>query len=76
MQTALNLLTREGAIRVAFSPRLTPEQYAELILVIESPQSETRNELRKAIQAVATRWGSKVEIENLIQGNHNHGPPR
>ena len=74
MQTALNLLTRDGAIRVAFSPRLTTEQYAELMDVVESPKSETRIELRKALQAVAQLWGKEIEIENVVHGNHKAPP--
>jgi hypothetical protein len=30
METALHLLMRDGAARIAFYPHLTPEQYAEI----------------------------------------------
>ncbi len=62
MQTALHLLTRDGAIRVAFSPRLTVDQYAELMLVAASPQTTAKSQLRAALQESAEHWGRQIEV--------------
>jgi hypothetical protein len=64
MQTALHLLTREGAIHVVFSIRLTAEQYAGLVELVGIPTTATKAELRKAIEQTANRWGTVVEIDD------------
>jgi len=61
METGLRLLMRDGAIHVLFHPRLTSEQYAELMSVVEIPS--TRDELRETLMALAKKWGSEVKIE-------------
>jgi hypothetical protein len=59
METALQLLMRDGAVQIVFRPRLTPEQYAELASLIEGP--ETKAELCQAIE----RWAKKRGVEVL-----------
>jgi hypothetical protein len=73
MQTALHLLTRDGAIRVAFSPRLTSDQYAELMLVVEA-HSDTSAELRAALESTAKRWGNTVQVEEGTNGHVRTNP--
>ena len=64
MQTALHLLARDGAIKVAFSPRLSAEQYAELMEVVEMTQ--TKEELSEALRRAASAWGYEIEIEDGV----------
>lgn len=40
MKTSLNLLTRDGAVYVAFSPALSARQYAELLELVQRPTSD------------------------------------
>ena len=64
MQAELQLLTRDGAITVAFSRRLSAEQYADLLAVAKAPV--TKVELCAALQELAYRWGILVEIEDGV----------
>jgi len=66
MQTDLQLLTRDGAIHVAFSPRLTSDQYAELMVVVDSPVSGFKDKLCDALRAAAAQWGRTIEIEDGV----------
>ena len=61
METALQLLMRDGAVRVAFHPRLSSEQYAELMAICQ--RATTKDELRREAEAAAQRWGSTVEFD-------------
>jgi len=61
METALQLLMRDGALRMALHPKLTADQYRELLHAAE--QATTRDQLRKAVEALATQWGSGVQFE-------------
>lgn len=61
METALRLLMRDGATNFQFRPRLTSEQYTELMLVIERPA--TKEELRRELASLAKMWGSEVEFD-------------
>ncbi len=61
METGLQLLMRDGAVRVAFHPRLSSEQYAELMAICE--RATTRDELRLEVEAAARRWGSTLEFD-------------
>jgi hypothetical protein len=61
METALQLLMRDGAMRVAFHPRLSSEQYTELMAICQ--RATTKDELRKEAEAAAKRWGSTVEFD-------------
>ena len=64
METGLQLLMRDGAVRVAFQPRLTAEQYAELLRRVE--RSTTKDELRREMLAAAEKWGSKLDFDTEI----------
>jgi hypothetical protein len=55
---------RDGALRVAFHPRLTVEQYSELLERVNA--ATTKAELRAAMEALATKWGNQLEIDTVI----------
>jgi len=59
--TSLNLLTRDGALAVTFTPALTAQQYAELYDLACS--ADTANEMSSAVQSAAERWGTDVVID-------------
>lgn len=62
METGLRLLMRDGALCVRFHPRLTADQYAELVRLVETPS--TKAELRSAFEEFAKRWHCEVEFED------------
>jgi hypothetical protein len=62
METGLRLLMRDGAMYVRFHPRLTAEQYSELVLLVEKPA--TKAELRSVLEEFAKRWRCEVEFED------------
>jgi hypothetical protein len=64
VETTLHLLTKDGALRVAFSPRLAADQYDELVQIVEAHSTPTRYDLREAIQAAAWRWGNTADFED------------
>jgi hypothetical protein len=64
METGLQLLMRDGAVRVAFHPRLSAEQYAELLQRVE--RAATKEELRRALQEAAKRWGNELVFDTEI----------
>lgn len=59
--TSLNLLTRDGAICVTFSPALEPPQYDQLYDLTKSV--ETQDDLCKVVLALASRWNRQVIID-------------
>ena len=59
-QTALNLLTRDGAIAVRFTPALGREHYTELVDI--ACAALDAQELEDALKSAANRWGIAVEI--------------
>lgn len=61
-KTTLRILMADGAMVATFFPTLTPEQYAELHALVESPT--TKEELRRAIERAAKLWGVKVELDS------------
>ena len=61
METGLQLLMRDGAARIAFQPRLTAEQYAELMSLAEC--CATRADLESAVKGAAQRWHKQAEFE-------------
>jgi hypothetical protein len=69
METSLHLLTRDGAIRVAFSPRLTAEQYAELMVIVDSNSTPSKAELCSVLRAAAMNWRNEIEIEEGTNGH-------
>ena len=56
--TRLNLLTRDGALVVIFTPALEPDHYTELHELIQG--CDTVAELRKAIVYAASNWEREV----------------
>lgn len=63
METGLRLLMRDGAVRVAFHPRLDAQHYAEFLEMVE--RATTRRELCDSAKEAAKRWGMEVECEDL-----------
>jgi len=61
METGLRLLMRDGTLHVAFHPKLSAEQYADLLKAVEAVSS--CDDLRAAAVALAKRWGSSVEFD-------------
>jgi hypothetical protein len=58
--TALNLLTRDGAIAVRFTPALGREHYPELVDI--ACAALNAQEMGNALRFAANRWGKVVEI--------------
>jgi len=58
--TRLNLLTRDGAVAVEFSPALEQEHYSELNEIACDAESET--ELQKAVTAAGERCGQEGTV--------------
>ena len=63
METGLQLLMRDGAVHIAFNPRLTADQYAELMTLVEA--AVTKAELRDAILAAVERWRNEFRFDDL-----------
>ena len=63
METGLQLLMRDGAICLTFHPRLTVEQYAELMTITEN--ATTRAELCHAVEAAVEHWGIECQAEDV-----------
>ena len=61
METGLRLLMSDGTLHVLFHPKLSAEQYDELLQVVQAPR--TKAELRKALEAVAGKWGVQMDID-------------
>lgn len=57
MQTTLHLLTRDGAIHLAFRPALSSQQYAELLDIVNAAFGIRELELTLA------KWAFAQEIE-------------
>jgi hypothetical protein len=68
MKTSLSLLTREGAIVVAFHSVLTPEQYSRLFECVKEPISKA--EMKACIAEVAHEFGLDVEFDRELAGTH------
>jgi len=64
--TALNLLTREGAVACIFEPRLTPDQYDSLFNIV--PRSETKAELESYLRRFADKWHVTFTIGGELHG--------
>jgi hypothetical protein len=56
--TYLNLVTRDGAFAVEFTPPLDKQQYAELFEMVQDLDSE--GVARALITDAAKRWGREV----------------
>ena len=59
--TTLNLLTRDGALGVTFSPALSAQQYSELNDL--AADADSADELSAAIKSAARRWGAEVIVD-------------
>jgi hypothetical protein len=62
MENGLQLLMRDGALRVAFQKHLTSEQYAELLKVVTA--SDTKGQLARGVQRLAAKWGIEAEANS------------
>jgi hypothetical protein len=63
MGTGLQLLMTDGAVYVTFKPRLTAEQYATLMAMLEDVTM--KDELRRAGARLAEEWGVEFHVDDL-----------
>jgi hypothetical protein len=68
MKTSFSLLTREGAIVVAFDSVLTPEQFSRLFECVKQPISKA--EMNASIAEVAREFGLNVVFDRELVGTH------
>ena len=61
METSIRLLMRDGAARVMFHPRLTQEEYAELLAY--ASRAKTCKELREEAERAAAKWGKQFDFD-------------
>jgi hypothetical protein len=64
METSLQLLMRDGAARIRFHPRLTAEEYAELMVRIVD--ASTKAELRQLSETFAAKWDKETDFDTQI----------
>jgi hypothetical protein len=65
VQTILNLLTRDGAVYMAFAPHLTSEQYGELLKLSEV--AEQRTKLEELVQNWARANGLQLSLDEASE---------
>jgi hypothetical protein len=73
--TALNLLTQEGAVACFFEPELTAEQYDTLFDFVQ--RAETKAELESYLRRFADKWQMRVTVDgnNLLSAcQHPRSP--
>jgi len=64
METGLQLLMRDGALKVIFRPRLSADQYTELLRLVEI--AATKDELRRQLGRAASQGGHAVETDSVL----------
>ena len=64
METGFRLLMDDGAVQIVFHPRLTVEQYAELLRIAD--RATTKDELRDALELSARLWEKDVEFDDQV----------
>jgi len=62
-RTTLNLLTREGALCVTFSPALEARQYDALLEVVDD--ADTLKVLTERVMLIAQHWKREVVIDSV-----------
>jgi hypothetical protein len=65
METSLQLLMRDGAARIRFHPRLTADEYSELLVRIVDVH--TRDELNGLIESLANKWGKQHDFDSVLE---------
>ena len=65
METSLQLLMRDGAARIRFHPRLTADEYSELLVRIVDVH--TRDELNRLIETLAGKWGKQHDFDSVLE---------
>jgi hypothetical protein len=65
METGLHLLMRDGAARVVFQPRLSTEQYSELLDRVA--RAVTKSDLRREMKEAAKMWGKALVFDTEIE---------
>lgn len=63
MRTTLNLLTRDGAVYMAFEPSLSVPQYARLLDI--ATRAENGDELENGVKAFARAEGLRVSFDEM-----------
>jgi uncharacterized protein (DUF2126 family) len=61
MQTILQLLMRDGALRVCFKPKLSAEQYSEILA--SANRATTKAELTSEIEQLSKEWGLPATVD-------------
>jgi hypothetical protein len=64
VEIGLQLLMRDGAICLTFRPRLTAEQYDELMAMTE--KATTRAELCFFVERAVERWQIECQVEDVV----------
>jgi len=71
MRTTLHLLTRDGAVFMAFEPELTPTQYARLIDIAN--RAATAQELKDAVTAWARAERLRAAFDESVSPTGGNG---
>ena len=71
MQTTLNLLTRDGAVYMAFRPSLSADQYADLLQLSEI--AVTADGLRESVAQWAKTEGLDFSFSEFDAGWESDG---
>ena len=61
METSLRLRLFDGPATVRFLPRLTSEEYAELMVRVVD--ATTRNELQAGVERLAAKWNKECQFD-------------
>jgi len=61
MRTELNLLTRDGTFYVAFEPQLSPDRYAELLVLVQA--ADNPQELKASVTSWAGKHGLRFSLD-------------
>jgi hypothetical protein len=64
METGLQLLMRDGALRLMFHPHLSPDQYGELFETVR--EVETTDALAEAARLLAAKWGCELQVDSML----------
>jgi hypothetical protein len=64
----MELLMRDGRVKVEFSPDLSPPQCEELLEIVRRFSIQaTALDLRNDVQDAAQRWGITVTVTRLVR---------
>src|SRR5689334_15154724 len=64
METTLQLLMRDGALRVSFKPKLIAEQYSAILECAN--RATTKAELTNEIENLSKQWGLPADVDSVL----------